>query len=44
MEEKICNHCKHPAHCGQSCQDEKCDHCTECACDYCQAQDVDADK
>ena len=35
----ICNHCKHPAHCGHSCMDDSCDHCTECACDHCQAQD-----
>lgn len=35
-QELICNHCKHPAHCGQSCTDETCDHCTECACDHCE--------
>jgi hypothetical protein len=32
----MCNHCKHPAHCGHGCSDENCDHCTECACDRCQ--------
>jgi hypothetical protein len=36
--EMICNHCKHTAHCGQSCLDESCDHCSECACNYCQAE------
>ena len=38
-QEFICNHCHHPAHCGHSCMDETCDHCTECACDCCQAEE-----
>lgn len=35
MNELICNYCKHTAHCGHSCSDETCDHCTECGCDRC---------
>ena len=38
-EQMMCNHCHHPAHCGHSCMDETCDHCTECACDRCQAEE-----
>jgi hypothetical protein len=39
MEQEFkCNHCKHPAHCGHGCSDETCDHCPECACDYCQVE------
>lgn len=30
-----CQNCKHQAHCGQSCLDESCDYCTECACVSC---------
>jgi hypothetical protein len=35
--EFLCNHCRHPAHCGHGCSDETCDHCPECACVHCQA-------
>lgn len=35
----MCNHCHHPAHCGHGCSDEACDHCSECACDLCQAKE-----
>ena len=37
MSEDICKYCHHPAHCGHSCLDETCDHCTECGCIKCQA-------
>lgn len=33
-----CNHCGHSAHCGHGCIDEACDHCSECACVHCQAE------
>ena len=35
----ICNHCKHAAHCGHSCLEETCDHCSECACDRCRSEE-----
>lgn len=33
--ENVCNYCKHEAHCGHTCLDESCDHCTECGCIKC---------
>lgn len=33
-----CEYCKHPAHCGHSCLDETCDHCTECGCLNCKLE------
>jgi hypothetical protein len=35
----MCNHCYHSAHCGYSCIDDACDHCTECACDRCRSEE-----
>ena len=43
-EHSKCKYCGHTAHCGHSCMDETCDHCTECACADCQALDFDATK
>lgn len=36
IEHNKCRYCGHTAHCGHSCVEETCDHCTECACDDCQ--------
>ena len=33
-----CQTCGHAAHCGHSCVDETCDHCTECACAHCKQE------
>lgn len=41
LEDFLCNHCRHPAHCGHSCLDETCDHCSECACQHCQAAELE---
>ena len=40
QKELLCNHCRHPAHCGHGCSDETCDPCPECACIHCQAEVV----
>lgn len=33
-----CQFCHHLAHCGHSCLDETCDHCTECGCITCKTE------
>lgn len=33
-----CQYCGHAAHCGHSCVDDSCYHCSECACLQCKQE------